>query len=171
MISLYFFAPLLVIIQLFYVEFKINYFIFLAITLIHIVHLFFYAYTAFHIFYSLSYFFVILLLFFKTKFNYLTKKIEKLKNKLQTDNRKLRKLIHDFNFVHLEMVKMNLLFRDLTGINLIFYIITSIVLTFVITYENDIRLKIVMFSILTFLYFTIILLSSLLAQAISLQVF
>ena len=112
------------------------------------------------IYYTINILFLTLLNFLNKKFNYLTVKIEKLKNKKQIDNRKLSKLIHDFNFVYLEMVKTNEYFSPIIGVNFTHYVLLAIFTTFSISATDEIILQIPVYFVLMCLYVLIIYLCS-----------
>ena len=114
----------------------------------------------FHIYYTINILFLTLLNFLNKKFNYLTVKIEKLKNKKRIDNQKLSKLIHDFNFVYLEMVQTNEYFSPIIGVNFTHYVLLAIFTTFSISATDEIILQILVYFVLMFLYVLIIYLCS-----------
>ena len=87
-------------------------------------------------------------------------KIEKLKNKKRIDNQNLSKLIHDFNFIYLEMVKTNEYFSPIIGVNFTHYVLLAIFTTFSISATDEIILQIPLYLILMFLYVLVIYLCS-----------
>ena len=104
---------------------------------IHILNNSFYFRNVLQTSYTINIFFLTLLNFLNKKFNYLTIKIKKLKNKKRIDNKKLSKLIHHFNFVYLEMVKMNEYFSPIIGVNFTHYVLLAIFAIFSISSSGE----------------------------------
>ena len=113
-----------------------------------------------HMYYTINILFLTLLNFLNKKLNYLTVKIEKLKNKKRIDNQNLSKLIHDFNFVYLEIVQTNEYFSPIIGVNFIHYVLLAIFATFSISATDEIMLQIVLYLVIMFLYVLVIYLCS-----------
>ena len=154
--------------QLFFVSYgDINIYIYITVNSVHIIHTCFYAYYVYQLVYTISIFFVTVLIFLFKKFSHITKQIAKLKNEQSIDNRKLSKLIYDFNFVYLEMVKMNEYFCKFTGFNFVHFILYAIVLTFVTLSIDNLQLQILIFTVLILLYILTILMTSKIANLIT----
>ena len=132
----------------------------ILINSLHILNYGFYIRNLYHVFYTINILFLTLLNFLFKKFNYFIRQIVKLKSKPQIDNRKLSKLIHDFNFVYLEMVKMNEYFSPIIGFNFTHYILLAIFATFAVLSSNEIVLQIPVYFLFMLLYVLIIYLCS-----------
>ena len=149
------FCCLLFNLQLFFISYNINVYAYALIISIHVLSTSFCIQRAFHLFYTLNYFFLITLKFFSKKFNHISNQIRKLGIRKPIDNRKLRKLIYDFNYVYLELMKLNEFFKLSFGIHFIHYFLLVVIGVFAIL-KLDIRFQIPAAFVLFFLYIFII---------------
>ena len=146
---------------------SVNIYALVLVNSIHAIHNLIFLRSIFHIFYSINIFYLILLNFLFKKFNYLIQKIEKLKSKPKINNQKLSKLIHDINFVYLEVVKMNEYFAPIIGVNFTFYILVCVITTFGLLSTDVVMFKTIQYLILIFLYILVIYLCSNWANSVS----
>lgn len=87
----------------------------------------------------LNIFFLEILHFFSMKFDCLNQRIKKLESRSDKfENKKLSKLIFEFNQVYLECLKINDLFKHFIGFNFVFFFLINVNMTFSSLYA-DIR--------------------------------
>lgn len=111
-----------------------------------------------------------ILTFFSFKFNKITKEINKLRIEHPTiDNKKLSKLINDYNCVYLEIIKLNDYFKYLIGFNFFNYFTICIVATF-LAFNADNLIKTVLGFLLVVTYFMNLFFPFKLSQIISTKV-
>ena len=162
------FACVIINIQLFYIRFNTSINSFIFWTLLHIISNSYYLFQIFGLFYLMNFFFLTQMLFFKKKFNYISTKVEKMTNQKScsrtssiagfstVDNRKLAKLIYDYNYVYLEMVKINEYFKWLSGFNYVYYFMLVINMSFSVAITQDFKVQLCVFLALIFMYILII---------------
>ena len=128
-------------------------FTYIVVQALHIINYYFCLRSFFHMVYSLNLFFVSVAKFFIKKFDYITKQIAKLERPV--DNDKLHELIEEFNFVYLEVVKINDYFKVLFLANLLHFFFMAIICAFVSLFFTEIRLKLLFFALVSLLYLAI----------------
>lgn len=89
------------------------------------------------------------------KFSYIAKHLQRMSTKKRLDNAKLRSLIFDFNRVQFELAEINDFWKELTGWNILYSLSFNIFLAFV-GLHVEMRLKLIMFSVIANLYMTCI---------------
>ena len=100
--------------QLFFVSFDVGIAFYALMQTINVLWNTFGIFCYLHGFYTLSTFYITIILFMTRKLRYIRKQVQSIDNSLRTrqiDNRKLARLIHDCNFVRLELTEMNNLFK------------------------------------------------------------
>lgn len=118
--------------KFFFVSFDANIVSHVFFQAVNIAHFFFFFYRFLHIIYTLNFFVVTLIRFFRNKFRQITRRIERLKveKKSRANNRKLARLVYEFNVVHLELFAMRELFKQFIGHNLCHCFALALLTTF-----------------------------------------
>ena len=78
--------------------------------------------------------------FFSKRFNYIAGHLESLNASERISNRKLSRLIIDYNQVHYELIQINDFFKYQLGFNLISVYAIGLTLAFVVLLDIDWRL-------------------------------
>ena len=155
--------------QLFFHRYNVNIYIFVIVTIIHLIHGWICFYLIFHILYTLNLFFVTMLSFFSLKFGYITEMIERLTGESNDINQDLSQLIYEFNYVYFELIQINAYFKYLTGFNLIYYFLVAVLATFAFVY-TDVNIKIVGYLVLCLLFIIVLYLPFQWANKVTTQV-
>ena len=132
----------------------IDVYTYIIFAIIHIIHGFYYFFVIFHMIYTLNVFFITILIYIRKKFNHISKQLEHLQKdeKVKINNKKLSRLIYDFNYVYLELMHLNSYFKYLSGTNLINYSLVSVFATFVFLFNDNIGIQISGYTLLMVLY-------------------
>lgn len=157
-------------IPLFYTNYGVDEPIYSILLIAHTFHHFLFLFVYFHATATPNLFLLTILKFFSTKFNNIIKEINKLRfESVKIDNKKLGKLINDYNCVHLEMININNYFKYLIGVNFFHYSILCIIASF-LSFNVDILMKTTLFAILIFTYSMNLFLPFKFSQIVSLKV-
>ena len=138
-------------VQLFSSKYDVHIYIYVVVSIIHVIHLWFFIYLMFHIMYTFSIFFLTILNFFSLKFGYITEMIERLTSESNNINQDLSLLIYEFNYVYFELIQINMYFKYLTGFNLVYFFFVAVMATFAFIYM-ELNIKIVGYLVLIFLF-------------------
>ena len=87
------------------------------------------------------------------KFAWIAKRLERISAKKRVDNAKLSSLIFAFNRVQFELDEINKFWRDISGWNVLYFLALNVQLAFVAIHV-DLRLQVVLFTIIIVMYLT-----------------
>ena len=156
-------------IQLLLNRYDVHIYIFVTVSIIHVVHGWIFFYLMSHIVYTFNIFFLIMLKFFSLKFGYITEMVERLTSDSNYINQDLSRLIYEFNYVYFELIQINMYFKYLTGFNLVYYFFTAVLANFTFAYM-DLNIKIVGYSVLILLFIFVLYLPFQWANTVIIQV-
>lgn len=108
-------------ISTFYISFQLNPFIYAATMTINVIHNTYFLFSFFQAIFTLNVFFISIVNFFSRKYGHIAGQVRLLKEKGKFSNRKLEKLIDDFNRVCLEMQLINKYWKHFLGINFVLF--------------------------------------------------
>lgn len=136
-------------IQLFTFDVDLTNFSNLLILILNIAHASLYSYINFQSICTLNIILLAILRFFDKKYEYLNEKLQRflLSKQSRFDNQKLNKLIYDFDFVTLELIKVNEYMSKFIGINFFFYLSIGVLSVFMMI-SGDLQLQIALFFII-----------------------
>lgn len=119
-------------VQFFLIPFDVDMVTYAFFQLLNIGHLGFHLFGFTSVVYTMNVFLLTLVRFFRLKFRCITGRIERLhvSCRKRVNNRKLARLLYEFNVIHLELFAMRDLFKGLIGYNLSHYFILALLTTF-----------------------------------------
>ena len=135
----------------------INIYTYIIVSTIHSLHTASHIFLFFKMIYTLNIFVVTILIFFRVKFGYIAKQLDQLQHeKVKINNRKLGRLIYDFNYVYLELSKLNSYFKYLSGLDLIHYLLIAVNSSFVFLLVENLAIRFAGYVVLIILYILVL---------------
>ena len=144
-------------VQFFMVSFhQVDWTTYVLFQVVNISHFCFFLFRFLHIVYTVNLMLVAVIRFLSKKFNYIRKKIVALgRSRKEVNNRKLFRLLRDYNFVHVELEEMNCFFRQYVGYNTVHFFILGILSSFSCLF-GDLRMAVAIMMIIVAMYVCII---------------
>lgn len=145
-------------VQLFLVRFNdIDWCTYILVQAFHTFHI---SYTIFFFLpqlYMINIFVLQIIRFFCLNFKFFAQRLGRLdaSRTKKINNRRLARLIHSYNQVHLELIEMNDCFKNFLGVNLLYFFIYAIILMFLVMFVGWI-LKLTLLWIVLTMFLTII---------------
>lgn len=118
-------------ISIFSINFELNPLIYAAVMTVNVVHNTYYLFIFFHSILTLNVFFCSLINFFARKYGHIASQIRLLTEPKGFSNRKLKKLVQDFNAVSLELQIINQYVSQYIGTNFFVFFPIAVVVSFV----------------------------------------